>query len=301
MTSTTMFGKMPRAADFVRRDVTTPEVREFENWFHDAYTDLRGAGVRGLAQECHLVFPRRDDPKGAIAAVAIPSRDKIGREFPIVVATFLPPQVVGPRAAPLALGCGRFWEAAASVVRAHQDDEPDVLWEELSKIPAPTSAEMGDAGPRCDELLRNLGARQMEEACFPETDDRFYGYHTLRLAVQDAPEGRVLLCPTAGHPGYRAFWTDAIERSSRQRHGLSVLWLDGEDSPPAMMVTLGRVPSSLFRYGTGHGRESNALWPLTTKSAAARARSKSALAGKPWDDPTQHLDELALTIASMDV
>ena len=85
MSSIAFFGKMPKAADFVRRGVSAPAMRNFENWFHSAYTELRGAGARGLMHRCHMILPNRDDANGVMAVLAVPSRDRIGREFPVVI------------------------------------------------------------------------------------------------------------------------------------------------------------------------------------------------------------------------
>ena len=145
MASIAFFGKMPRAADFVRRAVSSPVMRNFENWFHDAYTELRGAGEASLAHPCHMILPHRNDADGVVAVLAVPSRDRIGREFPIVAATFVPRDMVPPRAATLMFGLTRYWESASSVIETHQDGEPEALWEALESLALPTAAELSEA------------------------------------------------------------------------------------------------------------------------------------------------------------
>jgi type VI secretion system ImpM family protein len=289
MGSIAFFGKMPRAADFVRRGVSAPAMRAFENWFHDAYTDLRGGGAKGLAFRCHLIIP---SPDGVIAAVAVPSRDRIGREFPVVIAVSVPRDQLPRGWAPLVLAFTRFWDAAFVAVEAHQEGEPEDLWQAVQQVSPPTGAEMSDAEERWPGLSGNIGAREMERECFPEPDDRFYAYHTLRLAVRDAPDSRVLMCPAAGHPAYRAFWVETIERATGQNAPLAIMWLQGREAPTDILVALGTAPSSMLRYATGHGRQSNSLWPLTTQNAPARARSKDALAAGDWDETEQKLSRL---------
>jgi type VI secretion system ImpM family protein len=291
MSAIAVFGKMPRAADFVRRGVFTPSMRVFENWFHDAYTELRGAGARGLDLRCQLVFPS-PDRDGVIAAVAVPSRDRIGREFPVVVATAVPNTELPRGSAPLVLGFARFWDAAAAVVGAHQHEEPEDLWQAAQSVAPPNGAESSDAEQRWAALLGNIGAREMEQECFPDPDDRFYAYHTLLLAVRDAPDARVLICPAAGNLGYRAFWVDLIERATGNKGPLPIMWLEGAEAPPGILVALGKAPSSMLRYATGHGRQSSSLWPLTTQNTTARERAKDALAGDDWSDTEQKLSRL---------
>lgn len=292
MSSIALFGKMPKAADFVRRGVSTGAMRDFENWFHSAYTELRGAGARGLMHRCHLILPNCDDANGVLAVLAVPSRNRIGREFPLVVAVLLPPDQLPRASAPLVLAFTRFWDAARAAIDAHRDGEPEALWQAIQSLSPPTATELSEAETRCAELLQNLGARQMEQECFSTPDDRFYAYHTLRLAVRDASDSRVLMCPAAGHPGYRAFWVETVERGTAHKVPLPVVWLEGAEAPRGTLVALGKAPTAMLRYVTGHGHQSNSIWPLTTQSASAQERSKIALAGEDWEDTDQNLSRL---------
>lgn len=292
MSSVVFFGKVPRAADFVRRGISAAHMRPFENWFHEAYTDLRGAGERGLRYRGHLIMPDIQEPDRMLAVVAVPSRDRIGREFPAVVAAAVPKRDLPRTSASLGMAFARFWTDAISAVESHQDDEPDALFEAIDALSPPSASEITDAERRCDELLANLGARQMERECFSDEDDRFYAYHTLRLAVRDARDHRVVECPSAGHPGYRAFWIGAIARATEGKVPLPVLWLEGQDAPQGMLVALGKPPTAMLCFATGHGRQSSSLWPLTTENATARSRAKEALSAGNWDDPGQNLGML---------
>ena len=292
MSSIAFFGKMPKAADFVRRGVSTPAMRDFENWFHSAYTELRGAGAPGLMHQCHLILPIRNDANGVIAVLAVPSRDRIGREFPVVVAAFIPRDQLPRSSAPLVMAFTRFWDAAHAAIDAHQDGEPEALWQAIQSLSPPSAPELSEAETRCAELLQNLGARHMEQECFSAPDDRFYAYHTLRLAVRDASDSRVLMCPAAGHPGYRAFWVETVERGTAHEVLLPTMWLEGAEAPRGTLVALGKAPSAMLRYVTGHGHRSNSLWPLTTQNIKAQERSKAALAGENWDDSEQNLSRL---------
>jgi type VI secretion system ImpM family protein len=292
MSSLALFGKIPQAPDFIRRGISTQAMRDLENWFHSAYTELRGAGARGLMHACRLILPHRNGADGVLAVLAVPSRDRIGREFPVVVAVSVPRDKLPQRSAPLVFAFTRFWDAARAVVDAHCEGDPDALWESIERLSPPSEAELQDAETRCAELFGNLGARQMEQECFSAPDDRFYAYHTLRLAVRDAPDGRVLVCPAAGHPGYRAFWVECIERGTAHKVPLSTMWLTGEEAPRGTFVAIGKAPSAMLRFATGHGQRSNSLWPLTTESAVAQERSKVALASNDWDDAEQKLSGL---------
>lgn len=298
MSSVAFFGKMSQAADFVRWGVSDKTMRSFEDWFHDAYTELRGAGERGLKFRCHIILPVADGDGGVVAAVATPSRDRIGREFPMVVATWLPRSELPPSQASLAIGFSRFWDAAHAASEAHRDQKPDTLWDALESVSSPSAAELADAKERCAALFQNLGARQLEQDCFAESDDRFYAYRTLRLAVRDAPETRVLMCPDAGNPAYRAFWVETIERATEGKIPLPILWLEGAASPKSVFIAYRKAPAAILKFAAGHDQRSSSLWPLTTNHQAAREKSKAAFASVDLDDAEQKIGRLIDVVLS---
>ena len=302
MSGTAFFGKVPSAADFVRRGIAGPTLRAFEHWFHDNYTDLRGTGARGLPFECRVIYP---DPKGEgiVAAVAIPSRDRIGRQFPAVVVSSLSKEQLPSSVSALVLGLERFWRDAVAVVQAHVGGEPEPLLDAATAVTGPSRAELADAAERGTALLGNLSEQEMEQACFEEPDDRFYAYQTLRLAVRNAPipDGRVVWCPTAKNASYRLFWIETIARATEHEVPLPMMWLEGADAPDGALVALGRAPANMLRFAMGHGRSSNMLWPLTTSHAGAKERAKAALEEQNWDDDEQQLSGLIDVVLSIQV
>jgi len=292
MTTVACFGKMPKAADFVRKGISLPAMRAFEDWFHDAYTALRGAGERGLRYRCVTIQPSAKPDEGLIAAVATPSRDRIGREFPMVIAALLSKKYLTDGFAPLALSLSRFCNEAGAAFEANRDGDPEAFYEAVRALAEPGVAEVADARHRWSELRANLGARQMEAECFGDPDDRFYAYHTLLLALRDRPSGRVLMCPTAGNPAYRAFWIEAIERANPTASPLPLLWLEGAGAPPGLLVALGKAPPAMLSFALGHNQRSAALWPMTTTHETAKKRSQEALPGQEWTEPEQNLGRL---------
>jgi type VI secretion system ImpM family protein len=299
MAEVVFFGKLPAAADFVRRGVSAPEMRAFENWFHDCYGDLRGAGEKGLPFPCHIVYPNSDEGC-VIAAIAVPSKDRIGREFPAVVATAIADERLPRTSASWLLGFSRFWTEATAAIQAHAGGEPKILCDAVQALRPPEAVEVSEAADRWAELLANLGAREMEKDCFEHPGDRFYAYHTLLLATKDAPatDPRVLLCPTVGKIAYRAFWLETAQQATNDHVALPSLWLTGPGAPDGMLVSLGKAPAGMLRFAMGHGRNSHALWPLETKHEAARTRAKEALASADWDSTEQNLSRLIGAILS---
>lgn len=286
MSGIAFFGKVPFAADFVRRGISPP-LREFENWLHDGVADLRSAGAKWVSGRCCFLYPSSGGK--TIAAVAIPSRDRIGREFPAVAGAVIETGNGGLHRSVAVLGCKRFYDEASAAMEAHMQSDADALWSAIQNVRPPSSTEMSDAEGQRSTLLDEESARAMEDVCFAGPDDRFYGYHALRLAARDAPppDPRVLVCPTAGEIRYSGFWAEAIEQATQGRIPLPMLWTEG-----SLVVGLGRAPKSMLRFGAGLGGSSSALWPLTTEYQSARERSKAALQGQFWDDPEQKLGRL---------
>lgn len=294
-----IFGKLPFASDFLRYGVSK-DTRPLEDWVHEGYADLRRAGAKGLPGRSHLICP---GPSGAIAAVAIPSRDRVGREFPAVVLTTIAWARLPLHASSMTVSLERFWSDCESVVERCAGRDGDALWASLQTVRPPSDEELSAGERERASILAETSARAMEATCFTEPDDRFYAYHTLRLATKTVPppEPRVLLCPSGNQRAYRLFWADAVSRASSRGAALSFLWMDDGPDPGALVVGLGRNHRGMLKFAAGHGESSNALWPLTTRFAPARSRARDALGGGGWESSEETLSGLIERILEAEV
>ena len=297
MSDIAMFGKLPTAADFIRLGALSTPMRTFETWFHEAYTQLRSAGTPSLPARCDVLFPLPEHGL-LIVAVAMPSQDRIGRTFPMVVATAIPNAALPQSQAQRLVATARFCQAAATTFEVHAQGESNDLWSAAEQLTPPTDPEFAEAAQRTTMLFDHGRARAMEEACFTPAQNRFYAYDTLCLATQELPppQARVLLCPTAGHAEHRLFWSEAVGQAVKGRVSLPMMWLHGEDHPD-LAIALDKAPKNMLGFLLGQSSQSQALWPLSTTLDSARKRAEEALLGQNWEDSEQTFSSLLQALA----
>ncbi|MEM9191858.1 MAG: TagF domain-containing protein [Myxococcota bacterium] len=284
MSHIAFFGKVPSAADFVRRGVQGP-VRDFENWFHDGIADLRATGAKAIPEPLGFLWPH---PAGTVLACAAPSQDRIGRTFP-KVAVSEPRSLVGLPLAHSLLAARRFWREATAALEISEGTEPDAVANRVRAVDEPSAADVAEAAKVLQAFLDEESVGALEQSCFDSHEDACYAYHTLQLATREAPpsEPRVLACPNGSTLDCRAFWAEAIDRSTGGRLALPLVW-----GSNWVLIALGRAPASMVRFAAGLGGRSQALWPLVTDRDAARSRARSALEGRGWPGAEDTLSRL---------
>ena len=122
------FGKVPALGDFVRTSSPSDEMIAFETWITRALESAEARLGPELKQSWKSATPHAFLWSGAIdkkvrgifAGVVMTSTDSVGRRFPLVIGSPLPPTalVQQPHIAPLLLR-DFFQEAAVAVARAH--------------------------------------------------------------------------------------------------------------------------------------------------------------------------------------
>jgi type VI secretion system protein ImpM len=91
------YGKLPAYGDFVRRDLPNGFVRDWDAWLQDGMAQARARlGVDWEAAWDHAPAWRFSLPAGACGAIPVhglllPSRDAVGRRFPLTIAIFAAP------------------------------------------------------------------------------------------------------------------------------------------------------------------------------------------------------------------
>lgn len=268
-------GKLPGAAEFIHLGAGTATIREVDDWLATAAEAHRLA--RGTLEVPSFGFCQRTADGERCVGLVVPSRDQIGRKFPLAMFLELP-EVESATEGYLA---GRASVQAFSALAAlRAEGELDAFESALSAI---TVSESGAARVAfCDELANRLNG---EAASFmgrllgdPVVGRLRYAAYTLLSAVASAPRARaddqgpiVIECPIDSLDDV-ATWIAWLERGLQDAiapggAGLSVYWCDTPQ--PRMLVSLGapapRAASYLARAGDASGR----LWPLTTDNDAA--------------------------------
>ena len=76
------FGKVPSKADFARLGYSDAHTRLFESWLDEAALRMRELGVELPDAPVHFLFRFPGEPTILVGAMR-PSRDSVGRRFPI--------------------------------------------------------------------------------------------------------------------------------------------------------------------------------------------------------------------------
>lgn len=138
------FGKLPSAGDFLRGGVAGEPASGFERWIEQGMQyggSRRSNWAQAFDAGAIYGFIYRAPPSVAavsvIAGVVRPSRDTVGRRFPLVIFSQVPEPVLAgaPHLAPLLLG--DFFELASELLQSAHQMTPEAFRGAVGGIPAP--------------------------------------------------------------------------------------------------------------------------------------------------------------------
>ncbi|GIV60304.1 type VI secretion system-associated protein TagF [Rhodocaloribacter litoris] len=227
-TTIAYFGKLPTHGDFVQRNAGGAALRALDAWLQKGlYVARRQLGARFEAT--YDAMPpfafRYHTGDGLLVGVIHPSRDRVGRRYPFMVAFEVPEAEAGPAPVPeTPLRYAAFFERAAQLARraAGGDLEPALL--------APAAERFGDlvdgrdARPALERFYRETPLPTLWEHLWGHADDSrkyilFKNLLDILLPLQrTVPTGfplvlRFPLCADAGRrPFVVSFWTDVCLR-----------------------------------------------------------------------------------------
>ncbi len=265
--SSAIFGKHPERGDFLRPNLTDDGIRALERWVNEANA---GLGKRAFPS-LQALWPRR--PGWVVSAMA-PSRDQVGRRYPIgnaMVATL----VDGTPASTMAVASQRMLEASLEWLEASGRLTEAAVADGLAQVHC-TTFELGAAEEHCRNVADNLPVQEIEARLFPGDEGaRAYAYRTFAIAMESLREGRSLVvdCPIELDVD-QFFWL-----SLAAHKGVSspcVLWVE---SPRPRMLLGAQVPPPRSVAALVGNEDFEWLWPLTTSRNAAKAQALRSLGG----------------------
>lgn len=132
------YGKIPATGDFVTRGLPAKFTRRWDDWLARHLVPL----IIANAWPDHLAIRFLVGPGmlGPAAGVVVPSRDRAGRQFPLVISVPLPFVTTS-----LASSAADWFEQAIEVAVAARGGQlnADELGAELSALPFPTAEQVG--------------------------------------------------------------------------------------------------------------------------------------------------------------
>lgn len=275
------FGKIPAKGDFVRHQVTDDAARSFEQWVQESNDMLRGAGGELPTEAIRVVFTPPGSSKTVVAAL-VPSRDKVGRKFPIVVFSLMPSEPAASHFSALPVAWSAFLEAAVALGRQAETMELDALRAAVNSLPGVGMEQLGHAKGICDRALSNPVHPEVHERLFGALEgSHLYAYHTLLTACADAKKSdpgkpsTVLDCPIKVDTDLFVW----LELTSRvfgfPQAPPSFFWV--EDPSPRLLLTLGPAPLNTLQFIANPDLDHQRLWPLVTERAKAIEVARRAI------------------------
>lgn len=279
----TVFGKISREGDFVRHELRDPIAMECFRWIADSVSQQPG-WVRAIPpQGVRFVFASPTARDRVLVGTLVHSRDRVGREFPLVALHASSGSEVARAfpAIPLA------WSASLGAVRRAllelgPRESIASIAAALAEIAPPSSTELRDAHGRASQALQLAASDDFHDRVFAGdaatcASAPHYAYHTVRVAAAQAfrAQGPAIVCPVAVASDVVA-WLELLRRLVPAiDRPLGSVWTVGVDA--RLVACLADMPTAALHAVVGCASESARLWPLSTPSDAARAKARALI------------------------
>ncbi|MCA9574644.1 MAG: type VI secretion system-associated protein TagF [Myxococcales bacterium] len=295
MREVSFFGKVPSEGDFLRAPSKSAAAIAFENWTHEAYGSLRGAGLAGVPAPVYCVVP--DQASGCfVYAAMVPSVDSVGRAFPFVVTCTVPAAEVAVRASVLPIACDRFFNDVATLGEQLDGLDRDSIIRRVASIAPVSASEEQYADTVCDRTSSSVFTAEFETTNFHSAAERYYAYRTLRLAGVSKQGGITLDCPLNRDVDLFV-WAEIIHAVRLWRAAPMVWTIDPE---PRLLVSLGAQPTSAVRQLFRADARDASYWNLKTDNATALEEASNVMARlAAWDRVGEPISMLIERVASL--
>ena len=273
-----LFGKIPARADFVRERCSDRAAQRFDQWLVKAIETLHGARM-GLPPVMVRFAFYAEEERTLLVGVLSPSKDQVGRDFPISVFCSVPLGAGGEHLAGLPLAAGEFLSAAEDLIREIPALSAEETIARLDHLPAPNAQSLALGGERVGEALRSSDARELAGRTLGDPDGAApaYGYYTFVTAARNAGAGgaTVLDCPIQIDVDLFA-WLALAERLLRGRGTPSFFWT--EEPTARLLLALGPCSTQLLQFMADPTASSARLWPLVTTRAEIAEQVRATFA-----------------------
>lgn len=279
-----VFGKVPAAGDFVAVNCRGASARALDGWLRDGVENLVGRKKPLPRRPVRFLFR---DPRGSAACigVATPSRDKVGREFPICIFAYLDLPVATHRFASLPSAYGPFLDGAARVLASAGQLDARSLAAYADVLPVPDPTDLEEAQVWSHECLAATQGVNLLEALFGPVAGGVH-YHAFsmfraactRLRGGDGTRAPIVLGCPASDDVQLVFWLRAAhELLNWRRAPPSLIWGCQDSKDARLMVVLGSPDAAVLHFLADETVTADRLWPMRTTSPEAVRAGRAAL------------------------
>lgn len=271
-----VFGKVPAAGDFVALNAAGPAARALDGWLRDSIDNLVGRKKPLPQQPARFLF-RDVQGTGACIGTMVPSRDAVGRKFPIAIFAYLDMPVATHRFSSLPAAYAPFLDGAAKILAASATLDGKALYGHASMLPLPGPEELEEARVWEVESLQATGGRTLLEALFGPVAGgvQYHAFHLFRIACRQVCGGDpgrasiILECP-ASDDVQLVFWLRAAYRLlGWKRAPPSFVWSASDSRDSRLLLALGSPDVSVLHFLADPNVAAERLWPMRTTNVGS--------------------------------
>jgi len=236
------------------------------------------------------------DASGVVVGVLSPSRDQVGRNFPVTVFCTLPRSAAtGAIVAGLPLAFGPFLAAAEDLIREVPALDASEVLARLDQLPHTATETVHGAAQRVAEVLRTSDAREHLLRTLGDADGSAsaYAYYTFGAAMKATSSSNALVldCPIVNDVDLMA-WLTLATALGRGTEVPSFFWT--EEPEPRLLLSLGNASTQVLTFVADPSHQSARLWPLTTTRSDVAERVRGSMVGQ-----LPSLEQAGTSIADM--
>lgn len=281
-----VFGKLPTAGDFVAHNAAQPAARTLQDWM---VAEVEALAAKRKHVPPHPVKFLLRDPTGNSACIGAfaPGRDRVGREFPLAVFTYLDVPVATHRFPSLAVAYAAFLDATERLVADAPGlglDMTGVLMRsDMLALPGPQ--ELEEARTWTHQALDATPGQNILEAIFGPLAGgvALHGFHMLSTAcahVHAGDPGRasiILDCPCTDDVQL-VFWLRLVYELLGWRRAPPSLFWSGPGGPHSrLLVALGSPPPGILHFLSDPTATADKLWPMRTTNPSVVDNARRSL------------------------
>lgn len=301
-----LFGKIPAQGDFIRVNLVDPAAQALDVWCQEGLDAVQRGGTKLLEEPVYFVF-RTAPGRNILVGSMIPSQDKVGRNFPLVLYAVVESAATALRYSAVPVAYSKFLEAGAELLLQAATLSAADLTARLELLPLPTAEDFRVAEEICQRTLVSTSGREMQERLFGDlaAGRQHYAFSTVHTACSqfrgaEPPRTSITLdCPLAVDVDLFA-WLELSRRLLSWRHAPPpFFWTEGE--APRLLLSLGPAPPSMLLFLAKRDHVGQRLWPLYSDRREGILAAQQTLIARfrhRIDDPSCTLESLITALAS---
>jgi type VI secretion system protein ImpM len=278
-----IYGKIPAQGDFVRVNASDGAAHALDQWVQESLEALQRGGVELPQEPVYFLYHGANAALPGVAGVLVPSRDSVGRQYPLIVFARVEPGFLATRFSGVPTGYDLFLHDAARMLESVERLDAPSIAARARALRVPSPHELAQVDVVCNHVLQTTAAGDVQWRLFgdPNGAKQYYAFKTAIEACDTTrtrpPRVPITLdCPVASDVDL-FLW---LEVARRRLYGSPVVpsfvWTEG--ASPRLLLTLGAATGTSLRFMAKPSDTANQLWPLVTTRADMIEQSRQTIA-----------------------